>query len=87
MRAFDTFDTFDTFVRFVIFLESRFDDFVSLESWDKDVEQPEEDKDSRSNALHTLGATKFTTDWRIATDHQNDDSQQSLNAENGHREA
>lgn len=71
----------------LIGLETGVDDFVGLQSGNEHVEDPEENKDGGSDGLDRFGTAQLAAHWRITSEHQNDDSQQSLNTEDRHGES
>ena len=68
------------------FLESGNDHTVSLQSGNKHVEYPKEDKEKRSRSLCTFGSSELSTDCWVASDHQCNDCNDSFNTEYRHRE-
>ena len=68
-------------------LETGLDDFVSLESGDHDVEDPEEDKDAWGDGLDVLGTSQFTSYGRTTAEEQDEDGDQSFDTEHGHGES
>ena len=69
-------------------LESWFDGFVSFESRNEAIKDPEKDKDRCRSNFDRSRAAKFSTrNWRIAPEHQNGNGQKGFYTENGHRES
>ena len=62
-------------------LETGIDDFVGLQGGDEHVEDPEANEDGRSDGLDGFGAAQLASDSRVTTEHQDNDSEQSLNTE------
>ena len=57
------------------------DDFVGFQSWDEHVEDPEANEDGRSDGLDGFGAAQLASNGGVTTEHQDNDSEQSLNTE------
>ena len=73
----------DAFAR----LETGLDDFVSLESGDHDVEDPQEDEDAGGDGLDVLGTSQFTSNGRTTAKEQDEDGDQSFDTEHCHGES
>ena len=69
-----------------IFLESGLDDFVSLQSGNKDIEYPEEDEETRSRSLCTFGSSELSTDGWVPSNHQSNNGNDSFNTKYRHGE-
>ena len=72
---------------FLLHLESGVDDAVGLHGGDGDIEHPEEDESWWWDGLEELGSSQLSTNGRMSSDEKDEDGEQSLNTEHGHREA
>ena len=68
-------------------LETGIDDFVGFQGGNEHVEAPEENKDAGSDGLDRFGAAQLAAHGGVASQHQDDDGEQSLNTENCHGES
>jgi hypothetical protein len=68
-------------------LETRLNDFVSLQSCNYNIKDPKADKDSRSDSLDVLRTSQLSTNGGVATDEKNQDGNQGLNAKDSNRKA
>jgi len=70
----------------VVDLKTGLDDFVSLESGDHDVEDPEEDEDGSGDGLDVLRAAQLAADGGAAAHEEDGDGDQSFDTEHRHGE-
>ena len=68
-------------------LKAGLDNIISLHGRDRDVGDPQADKDARSNCLHGFRTTQLTTYCGVSPDQQDYDGDNSFTTEQGHREA
>ena len=71
---------------FLADLEARVDDTVGFHGRHHDIGDPEQYKDARGDGLDSLGTTQLAADCGVPSCQQNQDGDQSLGTENGHRE-
>ena len=62
----------------ILTLESRWNDSISFQGGNEDIETPEKDKNSGGNSLYRLGSSQFSANGRVTTDHQNDNGKEGL---------
>jgi len=64
-------------------LESRWNDSISFQGGNEDIETPEKDKNSGGHSLYWLGSSQFSANCRVTTHHQNHDGKEGLNTKDG----
>jgi len=79
--------TFFLAIVFSNFLESWIDDFISFQSRNGNIETPEEDKNCCWNGLEDFRSAKLTANSWTSSEHQDSNSEKSLNTEDGDRES
>ena len=62
----------------ILTLESRWNDSISFQGGNEDIETPEKDKNTGGQSLYWLGSSQFSANGRVTTDHQNDDGKEGL---------
>ena len=62
----------------ILTLESRWNDSISFQGGNEDIETPEKDKNTGGQSLYWLGSSQFSANGRVTTDHQNEDGKEGL---------
>ena len=77
---------FFLFSRHKLDLHIGLEDAIGLEGREHDVVQPEADENAGGDCLHGLGATELAADGGVSAEQKDQDRDQSLRNEQGHRE-